>query len=104
MKKWSKRRPPRTPRPIKKTPAELPGFVTVSAARFTAVVNAHGARPVLAGPFDPVNGVRTNWVSPTGQVIAATVGGTIISHLRHMLAAGLDERMEAGDSIQGEQQ
>lgn len=95
MRTRIKRRPPRAPKQAKKTPAELPGFVTVSAARFTAVVNAHGARPVLVGQFDAVNGVRTHWVSPTGQVVAATVGGTIISHLRHLVAVGMDDQKEA---------
>lgn len=95
MRTRIKRRPPRAPKQAKKMPAELPGFVTVSAVRFTAVVNAHGAQPVLAGSFDPVNGIRTNWVSATGQVIAATVGGTIISHLRHMVAVGMDDQKEA---------
>lgn len=101
MKKRIKRRPLRAPRQAKKMPPELPGFVTVSAARFAAVVNAQGAAPFMAGQFDPATGYRTDWRLPNGQTIAATLGGTVISHTRHMLAVG---QLEGGDSFQGEQE
>ena len=91
MKKRIKRRPLRAPRQVKKMPPELPGFVTVSAARFAAVVSAQGARPFIASHFEPVTGCRTDWRLPNGQTIAATVGGTVISHTRHMLAVELNE-------------
>ena len=91
MKKGIKRRPLRAPRQVKKMPPELPGFVIVSAARFAAVVNAQGARPFMAGEFAPGTGYRTDWRLPNGQTIAATVGGTVISHTRHMLAVDLNE-------------
>ena len=101
MKKWIKRRPLRVlPKP-KRMPPELPGFVTVSAARFAAVVSAQGAHPFMAGEFAPGTGYRTDWRLPNGQTIAATVGGTVISHTRHMLAVG---QLEGGDSFQGEQE
>ena len=94
MKKRIKRRLAIGTLPAKKMPPELPGFVTVSAARFAAVVSAQGARPFIASHFEPVTGCRTDWRLPNGQTIAATVGGTVISHTRHMLAMGVSELKE----------
>ena len=95
MKKRTKRRLAIGKLPAKKMPPELPGFVTVPAAQFTAVVNAQGARPFMAGEFAPGTGYRTDWRLPNGQTIAATVGGTVISHTRHMLAVGQLEGRES---------
>ena len=86
MRKWRSKRAPRPAKISRKMPAELPGFVTVGGVRFYETITAHGARPVIVGFFDPVNGFRTEWRTPDGQAVAATVGGTSISHVRYMVA------------------
>lgn len=88
MRKWRSKRAPRPAKIRRKMPAELPGFVTVGVERFYETITAHGARPVIVGFFDPVSGYRTEWRTPDGQAVAATVGGTSISHVWYMVAVG----------------
>lgn len=89
MRKWRSKRTPRPAKIRRKMPAELPGFATVPALRFFGVMTAHDARPVIVGQFDPVNGYRTEWRTPSGQAVGATVGGTAIAHVRYMVAVGV---------------
>lgn len=96
MRKWRSKRAPRPAKIRRKMPAELPGFVTVGAERFAEVVAAHGARPAIVGQFDPVGGYCTEWRTAEGRAVAATVGGTVISHVRRMVAVVLMEQTEAG--------